>query len=750
MFKKLKRKFEAGKVLSVAVAFFAMVFLNNAGARGEPFSAALYFALLYSGAGVITYSMAYTASFLFTFSWDRLLCAIIANAVFCVIYGLFGRKKRLGLPSIIFLPTALIPYVLIGDKGEYGRRLIVVAVITVLSIGMLSGIRAVVKRAFRRPERSEILSLALVFVVTFTGGIKYMGTNGYKAVAVLCLAFFSALLSGEEGCFFSLVLAIPHAIYLKSVEILAPYLALGTVAFFFSRVPRPLYAVMMISVELTSAYLIGWYGDYGYVELIYFCSAILLFALIPQGVFKMCEKKLALSADKPLPRYEINRTRNAVSGRLYEISGTFREISELFSSISKRSNPFLYEDAIIEEVGKICDGCSFCNKCKATGFPDREELIRLIAIGKGKGRLTTVDLPKRFAQKCAQAGKIVYSINKYVGLYSSEMEKQKATEQTRQLVGLQADGVASALKGIAKTLSKNLSYQTDKEKKLGGFLLKKGVNVQEVMIFGEGDGVEIHLTVASSSPEERLLPAINEHFKAKHSVVEKLTVSGGKEVFVIERACPYDCIFGVAGMKKNGEADCGDTHSLIKISRNRFMLALSDGMGSGESARVTSKTALSLIECFYRAGIPPEVSLSTVNRLLSFAGEDNFAALDLGVINLDSLSCEFIKLGAPYGFIVSKDSVRLIEGSSLPMGILNELKPSVCTEQISPGDVILFLSDGVTDAFGSATDLADFLSAASITNPQRLADKILQEAFMLYGNKAGDDMTVVACKIFAA
>ena len=150
------------------------------------------------------------------------------------------------------------------------------------------------------------------------------------------------------------------------------------------------------------------------------------------------------------------------------------------------------------------------------------------------------------------------------------------------------------------------------------------------------------------------------------------------------------------------------------------------------------------------AGIPPDVSLSTVNRLLSFAGEDNFAALDLGVINLDSLSCEFIKLGAPYGFIVSKDSVRLIEGSSLPMGILNELKPSVCTEQISPGDVILFLSDGVTDAFGSATDLADFLSAASITNPQRLADKILQEAFMLYGNKAGDDMTVVACKIFAA
>ena len=179
------------------------------------------------------------------------------------------------------------------------------------------------------------------------------------------------------------------------------------------------------------------------------------------------------------------------------------------------------------------------------------------------------------------------------------------------------------------------------------------------------------------------------------------------------------------------------------------MLALSDGMGSGNTAKATSQASLSLIECFYRAGLPAEVSLSTVNKLLSFSGEDNFTALDLAVINLENLSCDFIKLGAPYGFIVSRGVVKLIEGSSLPMGILNELKPAVCTEPVMPGDVILFLSDGITDAFGSATDFADFLIAISTSNPQKLADKIMNEAFTLYGNKAGDDMTVVACKIFA-
>ena len=83
------------------------------------------------------------------------------------------------------------------------------------------------------------------------------------------------------------------------------------------------------------------------------------------------------------------------------------------------------------------------------------------------------------------------------------------------------------------------------------------------------------------------------------------------------------------------------------------------------------------------------------------------------------------------------------------MGIVKDLKPSVCTEQLSAGDVIIFTSDGVTDAFGSATDFADFLSSTGEVNPQKISDSVLREAFALYGNRADDDMTVVASKIFA-
>ncbi len=748
MLSKLRKKFDAGAVLTAAGVYAVLVFLGNAGTRGEPFGCSLYFAFLMAGGSPIAAGTLYFLSEAFAFDWRTLLAVTAQILVLSVIYGVFGRKRRLGIASLVFLPASLVPYIFISGAGEYVRRLVFAALATVLAAAFYPAVAAFRVKGLRRTERHEAFSLALIYVVAMAGGIKYMGFNAYKALSVFSVACLAVLFSGKESCLFAFVAAVPAALYGGGPRVFAPYLLVGAASFVFGSGNRFVYALVLVGCELASAYLFGWYGAYGYTDLIWYVGGVLLSLPLPAKLFAKWREALALSSDKPLPRYEINRTRTLVSGKLYEISGTFREISDLFNEMCKGENPFLYEDAITDEIGKVCEGCSFRAKCRAAGFPDREELIRLIAIGKGKGRLTAVDLPRKFGEKCSETGKILFAVNKYINLYAADIERRKAAVQTRSLVALQADGIASALKGMAKTLSKTLSYRTAKERKLASFLLKKGVNVQEVMIFGEGEGTEIHLTLMP--PAENAASCVNEFFKAKFSAAETFDLPGGRTVVVFERACRYDCLFGVSRVRKSGEKASGDAHSLVRITRNKFMLALSDGMGSGESARAISNASLSLIECFYRAGLPGEVALSTVNRLLGFAGEDSFAALDLAVVDLENLSCDFIKLGAPYGFIVTSGSVKLIEGSSLPMGILDELKPSVCTEPIVPGDVIVFASDGVTDAFGSATDFADYLSAASVSNPQRLADKILGEAVSLGGVGAADDMTVVALKIFAA
>ena len=122
--------------------------------------------------------------------------------------------------------------------------------------------------------------------------------------------------------------------------------------------------------------------------------------------------------------------------------------------------------------------------------------------------------------------------------------------------------------------------------------------------------------------------------------------------------------------------------------------------------------------------------------------------MDISVIDLKSCQADFIKYGAPYGFIIGDNGIRIIEGNSLPLGIIDELKPSVCTTELNDGDIILLLTDGISDAFGSSGDIIDYLRSVSAKNPQSLADNILEKALSLTNGQKNDDMTALAVRIY--
>jgi stage II sporulation protein E len=140
--------------------------------------------------------------------------------------------------------------------------------------------------------------------------------------------------------------------------------------------------------------------------------------------------------------------------------------------------------------------------------------------------------------------------------------------------------------------------------------------------------------------------------------------------------------------------------------------------------------------------------LSTVNKLLSINAEDSFTALDVCVIDLNILSVDFIKYGSPYGFIVNNSGVKIVEGNSLPLGILDELKPCVFNAKLNDGDIVLLITDGISDAFGSSSDVIEYLRKAPYKNPQALADDILKKAVEKNNGKKFDDMTALAVRIF--
>ena len=178
------------------------------------------------------------------------------------------------------------------------------------------------------------------------------------------------------------------------------------------------------------------------------------------------------------------------------------------------------------------------------------------------------------------------------------------------------------------------------------------------------------------------------------------------------------------------------------------MVALSDGMGSGEYARRVSESTISLLESFYRAKMPSPLVLTAVNRLLTFHKEERFACVDIAVVDLGDGIADVVKIGSPLGFILSGNTVKVLETHSLPMGILDALHPDTTQYQLQENDVLLFLSDGIADAFGSSSDLYEVLRSIPTSNPQELADCLLESALHAYGGKAKDDMTALAVRLF--
>ena len=194
----------------------------------------------------------------------------------------------------------------------------------------------------------------------------------------------------------------------------------------------------------------------------------------------------------------------------------------------------------------------------------------------------------------------------------------------------------------------------------------------------------------------------------------------------------------------------GDNYTLKKIDEGKFLVALCDGMGSGETANENSQAVISLVENFFAAGLDRDVILNITSNLISACFDDGFSTLDSAVVDLYSGKCDIVKIGATFGFIIGKDGVRIIENNSLPLGVMEKVEPTVKSFSLCDGDSLIIISDGVSDAFFSSTDAVDFLSRENSANPQTFADKILEFALALNDNIAKDDMTVLVVKFYSS
>ncbi len=210
----------------------------------------------------------------------------------------------------------------------------------------------------------------------------------------------------------------------------------------------------------------------------------------------------------------------------------------------------------------------------------------------------------------------------------------------------------------------------------------------------------------------------------------------------------------------------GDFYGFIPFSSTQVDILVGDVMGKGVPAALVGAALKSsflrstlrlIVEDPRRLPLPEElvssVHRSVVSELMSL---DSFATLQYARVDAAALRLDFVDCGHT-SFLHYDASLRLcwaLRGTNLPVGFVEDPACYAYSVPLSPGDRLLFYSDGVSEASNESGELfgegrlAAILAGNAGLEPRELVRRILNTA-MFFASDQGfrDDVTCVAVAV---
>lgn len=586
----------------------------------------------------------------------------------------------------------------------------------------------------------NILSILIVMILGWKNGILVGTTSGVTIGVTL------GTISGTEPI------------------MIAAYAISGMIAGILSRFGRIGVIVGFILGNVVLAYVSNGYT----VELIHFKEILVAsigLLLVPKNFridieeFMGNSKLFPVVPERALDNSkEMARNLNHVSSAIEEIATSYTRgeerknnkqifITELLNNLEPYKDNMLYDD-ISDINGKILD--EIFNTLLDKQEIDRKNLLKIFA--DCNSYIVGFD-DKEISQKLEEnITQIIRAINISYKVSKSDFIWQKKIEKNNKHVSKQLNEVSKAIKNMAQGLEKDIKVEKEYEnekRKIVDLLLNEGIEIEDIVIRKKGRFIiEIYLKeafeTAKLEKQEKILTEI-----LKEKIVLNTEASVGKKLTFMSDD-KYKMTLGEAKATKLKSDSSGDSILNIRLKDGKYLLAISDGMGSGKKAKEASEKVLRLLENLLLSGFDKEISIDLINTALMNQNEELFATLDIAVVDLYLGTIEMIKSGACPTYIKNRKKVQIVKSNSLPTGIVDEAKMQIFDRDLNSGDILVMCSDGILDSNIEYKNkelwLKYMLEDMDTVNTQKIADLILNEAIDNQFGSAKDDMSIIVCK----
>lgn len=427
-------------------------------------------------------------------------------------------------------------------------------------------------------------------------------------------------------------------------------------------------------------------------------------------------------------------------------------IAELLNNIEYMNENILYET--IEDVdGKIIDDIFI--ELMDKQFIKENDLLRILARNNNYvvGFDQNNEKITRDVEKMTEAINSAFRISKMNFIWSIRLNEEKKNFEN------QLNGVSKAISEIADEMEENIEEDDSKneiKEQITLLLKQKEILVQEILINKkENDRYKIELCIEKSDKEdldEIITEIINKVIGEKVIIKERKDIKRENIItYKVISDDKYILDIGCSNKIKDNMSVSGDSILKTKLKDGKYLLAISDGMGSGPEARKSSQIVTKMLKRLLDSGFERETSIDLINSNLLNVSEDVFATLDIVIVDLYKGNIEFIKNGACPTYIKNNRKIQIIKSLTLPAGIVKETNTDVFDKDIENNDIIVMCSDGILDSNIEYKNkelwIKYLLEDINVVNPQKIADIILNESIDNNFGKIKDDMSVLVCKL---
>ncbi|MGN1032313.1 MAG: stage II sporulation protein E [Intestinibacter sp.] len=614
-------------------------------------------------------------------------------------------------------------------------------------------------------KTEEIISISLLTTFSIMG-VGQMAILGVSLRSVLSTIFIliSAIIGGASigsscGVIVGLAFIINNAI---SALYMGIYAFAGLIGGVFNRVNRYLcVSGYVLSWIIIFAYTSGLESNINSIRDI--LIGALIVSILPKTFFERVESaiKININTSQSINDYII-RTKELTNSKLINIQRAYSELANTFEKI-RQKHEIINQSDIAQLIDMIYkDECSYCSMkkvCWEVRFNKTYTLMYDIIQNLEEGQLTVEVIPEEFKKSCMNPEKIIKISNYYYKIFALNYDWSMKFEESRKIIADQIRNVSKSIKDLSEDLEVSTMLDLTKEKNLLEELERHNIIVNKLNYLTKGKN-EFKITIDKNTCtngglcDQKLIKVISDYLGEQLSA-QKYGCNIYKDTckIVLTKAEKFNATTQALSLSRDGHVLCGDNYTYMEVDNGQYMMAICDGMGKGKRAYDESSTTIDILEKMIEARIDNEIVIKTINNMLLLSNSDEiFSTLDLGIIDLKQGRLETVKMGACSTYIKrSNNDVDFISSSSLPVGILSEIKLDRHSYKLNDGDCIIMVSDGVIDA-GKNNDIGEnwliyFLKKLDTCNPKEIIDRIIDRAIELQLNNIEDDMTVVVTKI---